>query len=159
MNRIVEEIKTHNRRYTIILVIIFILLIVGGCYYTLSIDNKGLVNNNINYKYSDISTSYQVITLTKEHKKYSINIDNNTDDTISYKVLLMEDKNTKNLCECSDRVFDMNNIRYSIDGNTKVLKNNIITEGILNKNNKIDIDISMWVESNDHFHGYFKIIK
>lgn len=164
MNKFIKELKSHEKRYTIILVIIFIVLILGGFYYALSVDNKVLEDNNkkINYRYSLISSSYQVITVTKKTNKYTINIENNTNDTIKYKVLLLEDTNTKNLCECKDKEFNTNDIKYSIGNKINNLKDNIIAEGTLSKNKTIDIDVNIWLDknsSNDHFHGYFKIIK
>ena len=159
MNKLIEEIKIHDKRYTVILVVVFVLLIMYGCYYILSIDNKNITTNNINYRYSDISSSYQMITLTNEHQKYSINIDNNTSEPIKYKVLLLEDTNTKKLCECSDKKFDLSTIKYSINGEIKSLKDNVVLEGSIAKNKSVSLNVSMWLEKNDHFHGYFKIIK
>ncbi|MBQ9019227.1 MAG: hypothetical protein IJ097_02815 [Bacilli bacterium] len=169
MNKLVNEIKSHEKRYTIILVILFIVLIIGAFYYTLSIDNKSLKNKKINYRYSNISSSYQTITLNSNNNSlvnsnnYTITIDNNTSDKIEYKVLLLEDINSKKVCDCNNTIFDLNRIRYSLDKKdiNKLNNDNIITEGVIDKKTRISININLWLNENDnnHFHGYFKIIK
>lgn len=152
MNIIINEIKTHEKRYTIILVSIFVLLIIYISTCAFAISNK-VVNDNIKYRYSAIMPSYQNITIDKEHKKYTIDIVNTKNETIRYKILLQKDNNIKDN-------FDMSNIKYSVDGHTKNLVNNVISEGELSANMTISVDIGIWLEnSSDQFKGYFKIIK
>lgn len=160
MTDIIEKIKIHEKRYTTILVIIFILLILGIFYYFLSINNK--IENNkittISHKYNEITSSYQTITLTNKKTKYKININNNTENRINYKILLLEDIKSKEKCGCSI-TFDNSNIKYTINGNTDSLKDNIIASGTIGKNKSINIETTMWIDTDSHYHGYLKIIK
>ena len=174
---ITKELKEHEKKYTTILVILFIFLILFTAYCILSIDNKELkkINKNINYRYSSVSTSYQVLTLTSKDKlkdqdglntnSYTIHIENTTNDKYDYKIVLKKDNKTTRTCGCENHVDDYKYIKYSVD-KKEVLKLNqdmTIYEGTLNKNKEDDIPVYIWLDEttndNYHFHGYFSVEK
>lgn len=150
MKNIVKEIKKHEKRYTIVLVAIFMLLILGIGYLLLTVDNKGLLNN-INTVSNDtlsLSLSSIKVVLTKEDntRLYPVIIENDNDTDINYTLVLEKDSN-----------YDSSpNIKYSINNKEmKELDNGIILEGTINKKSKNKTLIS--VTSDDEFHGVFKI--
>lgn len=173
---IIKQIKTHEKRYTIILVIVFVLIMLFSGYCILSIDNKEInkINKTVNYRYSSVSSSFQAITLTDKNKlndndglnfnKLSIHIENTTDDKYDYKIVLKKDKTTTRVCGCEKNIEDYKYIKYSLNGKDVLKLNNDMTiyKGTLKKNEKKDILINIWVDKNlnitgYHYHGYFSI--
>lgn len=173
---IIKQIKNHEKRYTIILVIVFILIMLFSGYCILSIDNKELnkINKTVNYRYSSVSSSFQTITLTDKNKlndidglnsnKLSIHIENTTDDKYDYKIVLKKDKTTTRVCGCEKNIEDYKYIRYSLNGKEvlKLTNDMTIYKGTLKKNEKKDILINIWIDkslsiSGYHYHGYFSI--
>ena len=175
---ITKNLKEHEKKYTIILVVLFIFLILFGGYCILSIDNKELtkINKEINYRYSSLSSTHQIITLTDKNKlsdkdgldtnKLSIHIENTTDDKYEYRVVLKKDKATTKVCGCEKNIEDYKYIRYSLNGKDilKLDKDHVIYKGTLKKNESKDILINIWLDkslsiNNYHYHGYFGIEK
>lgn len=175
---ITKELKAHEKRYTIILVILFVFIILFSGYCILSIDNKKLSNttNTINYRYSSVSSSYQVVTLTDKNKmtdkeglntsKLSIHIENTTDTKYDYKIVLKKDKTATKICGCEKNIDDYKYIKYSLNGKDilKLNKDMVIYKGTLKKGDKKDILINIWIDkniniNNYHYHGYFSIEK
>lgn len=175
---ITKEVRQHEKRYTIILVVLFIFIILFAAYWILSIDNKELktINKTVNYRYSSISSSYQAITLTNNDilydkdglntNKLSIHIENTTDTKYDYKIVLKKDKATTKSCGCENDLEDYKYIKYSLDGKEvlKLDKNMVIYKGSLKKDESKDILINIWLDMslrvyNYHYHGYFSIEK
>lgn len=174
---VIKEIKEHEKKYTIILVVLFIFLILFTSYCILSIDNKKLTTNNksINYRYNSLSSSFQMITLTDKNimddnnglnsNKVSIHIDNSTNKKYDYKIVLKKDKSTTKACGCIEQSDDYKYIRYSINGKDvlKLDKDYVLYKGTLNKDEEKDILINIWLDkstnSDYHYHGYFNIEK
>ena len=175
---ITNEIKKHEKKYTIITVIFFIFLILFTGYLILSIDNKELNINkkSINYRYSSLSTSFQKITLTNKNimsnseglksNKIPIHIENNTNTKYDYKIVLKKDKETTNICGCENNIEDYKYIRYSLNGKDvlKLDKNMIIYKKNIKEEETQDILINIWIDkdilninNNYHYHGYFSI--
>lgn len=174
---VIKEVRNHEKKYTIILVVLFIFLILFTGYCILSIDNKKLTNNtkSINYRYNSLSSSFQMITLTDKNimddnnglntNKVSIHIDNSTNKKYDYKIVLKKDKSTTKACGCVEHNDDYKNIRYSINGKDvlKLDSDYVIYKGTLKKDEEKDILINIWLDkstNNDyHYHGYFNIEK
>lgn len=173
---ITKELKEHEKKYTIILVLIFVFLILFTGYCILSIDNKELksINKNINYRYSSLSSTYQLITLTNKSiltdkeglntNKITIHIENTTDNKYDYKIVLKKDNRITKTCGCINNVDDYKHIKYSVDGNILTLNSDmVIYKGSLKRNEEKDIQVNIWLDentnSNYHYHGYFSIEK
>ena len=175
---ITQELKDHEKKYTIILVVLFLFVFGFLGYSLLSIDNKEIktLDKTINYRYSSISSSFQLITLTDKNKltdreglntnKLSIHIENTTDTKYDYKIVLKKDKSTTKSCGCEKNIEDYKYIRYSLDGEKalKLDKDMVIYKGTLKKDEEKDILINIWLDkslsiNNYHFHGYFSIEK
>lgn len=175
---ITKTIKEHEKRYTVILVIIFIFAILFSGYCILSIDNKELskTTKTINYRYSSVSSTFQLITLTDKNKltdkeglntnKLSIHLENTTDTKYDYKIVLKKDKTTTKICGCEKNIEDYKYIRYSLNGKDilKLDKDMVISKGTLKANEEKDVLINIWLDkslsiNNYHYHGYFSIEK
>ncbi len=174
---VIKEIKNHEKKYTIFLVVLFIFLILFTGYCILSIDNKKLTNNtkSINYRYNSLSSSFQIITLTNKNimddisglntNKVLIHIENSTNKNYDYKIVLKKDKSTTKMCSCPEHNDDYKYIKYSINGKNvlKLDSNYVIYKGTLKKDEKKDLLVNIWLDqstNNDyHYHGYFKVEK
>lgn len=175
---ITKELKTHEKKYTAILAILFIFIILFSGYLILSIDNKELnkLNKTVNYRYSSLSSSYQMITLTDKFKladkeglttkKQSIHIENTTDDKYDYQIVLKKDKTITRVCGCEKNIEDYKYIKYSLNGKDilKLNKDYVIYKGSLKKNEEKDLLLNIWLDkslsiNNYHYHGYFSIEK
>lgn len=174
---VINELKEHEKKYTIILVVLFVSLILFTSYCILSIDNKKLSTNtkSINYRYNSLTTSFQTITLTNKNiledkvglksNKVAIHIDNSTNKKYDYKIVLKKDKANTKICGCEDNSDDYKYIRYSINGKDvlKLDSDYVIYKGSLKKDEKEDILINIWLDkttnNNYHYHGYFNIEK
>ena len=174
---ITRELKEHEKRYTIVLVILFIMVFIFIGYSVLSIDNKEVktINKTVNYRYSSLSSSYKVITLTDKNKltdkeglssnKISIHVENTTDTKYDYKIVLKKDKSTTKSCGCEKNIEDYKYIKYSLDGEVlKLDKDMVIYKGSLKKDESKDIVLNIWLDktlniNNYHYHGYFSIEK
>lgn len=166
----IRKIKENERKYTIILVVFFMILFSIVGYNVLSIDNDVILNdvkvasNNSSY----YSLSSNVVTMTSENIMsdkeglnslgYVIYLENNTKFDKKYKIVL----ETKE-CMCGNNNLDKSKIKYSIDGNIKTLDDDSFYEVNLKKGEKTSIIYKMWVSDdvgdsdNLHYHGQFKI--
>ena len=164
----IRKIKENERKYTVILVIFFMIILSVVGYHFLTVDNsviysdiKTASNNN-----SYISLSSSNITLTSDDvlsdslglksNKYKIHISNNTNKIKQYKIYLVSSD-----CKCGNSSFDKNSIHYSVDGkNVDLLTDDLFVEGILKKKEEKDIIYRIWIDDNVvnkdlHYHGYF----
>ena len=162
----IKRIKQHERRYTAILVIIFMAIFFVFGYNLLSVNNTKLLSDiktvSKGQTYFASSSNIEVLTnddiLTDEDglksKKSIIHIVNNTNIDKKYKLKLV-----KTNCECGNKEFDIKDIRYSLN-QKKVLKPNddkILLEGTIKKNDKKDIVYNLWVNDinnkyNEEYH-------
>jgi len=174
---IAKNIKEHEKKYTIALVILFVFLILFTGYCILSIDNKELknINKSINYRYSSLSSTYQTVTLTNKNilndkigldsNKYTIHIENTTNEKYDYKIVLKKDSRVTKTCGCINHTDDYRYIKYSLDSKEilRLNQNMVIYQGTLKKNEEKDILVNIWLDEmtdkNYHYHGYFSIEK
>lgn len=170
----INKIKENERKYTIILVIMFILLFIVIGYYSLRVTNDTQISN-YNKKISTVTSNGEVITLTSKNimtdieglksKRIVYKLENNSGEDIEYKVILNQDKNYTDICNCADRIINNNYIRYTTDD--KVIKtlgeDRVIYEGKLSNKCSKTIKLRVWVDEaiptdkDYHFHGYLEI--
>ena len=173
---ITKELKEHEKRYTTILVIVFVFVFLFVGYYILSIDNKELnkLNKTVNYRYSSLSNSSQLVTLTNENiltdieglktNKINIHLKNTTDNKYEYQIVLRKDEVQTRICGCEKNIEDYKYIKYSLNGKDvlKLDKDMVVYKGSLKKDGENDISLSIWLDKtldvvNYHYHGYFSI--
>lgn len=166
----IRKIKENERKYTVILVLFFMIIITIVGYNVLTIDSNELYSDiktaSSNNSYMSLSSNNIILTnkniMSDEEglksKKYAINISNNTGKIKQYKIYFVSDK-----CNCGNKVFSKDDIRYSIDKEVLKLNDGLFVEGVLKKNESKEIVFNMWI-SNEiqeveelHFHGHFII--
>lgn len=166
----INKIKANERKYTIILVIFFIALFLTMGYFLLSSDVKKIYNSYNStliikapsIKLTDKDVMNDSMGLKKDY--FKIELVNNTEQDLNYRVILKEDVNLKRKCGCTNDSFDMNNIRYTFDDkNIKKINNNlnVIETGILKSYESSNLHLRIWLNNNDgsHFHGKIIIEK
>lgn len=166
----INKIIANERKYTIMLVMFFIVLFLTMGYFLLSSDIRK-INNNYN---SNITIKAPSILLTDDDvmddsqglnsNNIELEIINNTEVDTNYRIVLKEDINEKKKCGCINESFNVKNIRYSFDGNNikKISNNlNVVATGVLKSYEKEKLNFRMWLSNNDgsHFHGKFVIEK
>jgi len=179
----IDKIKAQERKYTVILVVFFMLLFCGIGYATLTFNKNAIVSDLKGGRESSLATreeftsSGELITLSSdsvlsdraglETKEYSVSLENNTSKNVKYQILLENDFFAIHNCGCTDTMIDNQFIRYSIDGANpqNFTDTGIIYEGELTSEEKRDVSIKLWltenatVGDNDHFHGHFILKK
>ena len=170
----IKKIKENERKYTIILVIFFMIIIGIVGYNVLTIDNSELYSDikvaSSTNNYLSLSSNNIVLTnkdiISDENglknNRYSIHVANNTDRIQKYKVYFISDY--KDICKCNNKIFNKNSIHYSINKkDVLTLKDDLFVEGILKKGEEETIEFNMWIsedkkiEEELHFHGHFII--
>lgn len=164
----INKIKENEIKYTIILVIIFMIVFALAGYVSLTVSNNYINDSDI-YNYSLIFSSKE-FTLTNKNvlndeeglksKAISYSIQNNSKNIKKYHIVLKNDDLIKEKCGCTDKV-DYKLIKYSIDG---VHVNNL-TEEMIVLDDEVGAEsikegtIKFWLseEANfsdtNHFHG------
>lgn len=177
----IKRIKENERKYTTILVFIFIIMILFITYKSLKIDNNILLDElRRSASINEISAFSPVVTLTEDYimsdeeglksTPFVYTIKNNSNTSFNYKILFVKDDFLTKICECDKETADTSMIHYSIDNNQDIKAFNskdemIVKEGLLEIGQKEQISIKMWftnqLDSNikKHFHGHFILEK
>ena len=180
VSKSIKKIKAHEKKYTFILVLFFILLFIIIGYFTLRIQTRitngktkeVVETHDLNYR---IVSDGEVITLTDNDvlsdenglnkDGYLFSYKNKSRDKIKYRIRLVKDNNMIKDCDCAGKTIDFQNLKYSIDGN-KIEKfqnsDMVVAEGVLNNNTYNTINLKLWVDenfdkSNYHFHGHLEM--
>ncbi len=176
----IRGIKANERKYTIILVCIFMIIFIIIGYFNFRVDNRLINTDQVLYR-NVLSASSMSVTLNNTYIKndnigkndnpYIVNVNNNTGSDINYKVELIRNEKENELCKCGNNLLDINNIKYSIDGgdvsllNTNGNGDTVVVTGTLKSGMSKSYDIRLWVSDDIsknedyHFHGYFKVVK
>jgi preprotein translocase subunit SecG len=163
----INKIKANERRYTIILVIVFIIIFLVIGYSALKSEVKKIYNNDSNLvikspliKLSSGDVLSDEVGLKRENIK--LKVSNNTGVDLNYRIVLKEDLDSKKKCGCDSNSFNIKNISYSLDGKTVRMFNNdlnVITTGMLKSYKTDNVNIKIWLNNIDnkdsHFHGKF----
>ena len=164
----INKIKENEKKYTIILVMFFMTLFLIIGYVSLRVKTFSLIDYSNDLSGAYVSLSSSVITLSEDDKISNnlglvsdgiyLNLQNRIDNDYNYKIMLAEDDEIKNICGCSNELFNVEDIRYSIDGKTvkSISKNNmLITTGFLKMGGKDKINLKIWIDENSHSVGHF----
>ena len=173
VSHMIKKIQENERKYTIILVVFFMLLFVFIGYSTLKVNDK-YFRDDISSLDAGLKTSSfsEVITLTNENVlpaskafatvSYEFNIKNTSKKDINYQVVLEKDDEYIKKCGCQNRLFDWKNIRFSLDRESiKSFENDnmIVDEGSVKGLEGKDFNIVFWIDENApkdldyHYHG------
>lgn len=161
----ISKIKEHEMRYTIILTIIFMILIIIGLYVFISVSPNYFGNY---YEVPDITYSSELISLDdhdvlsdeegKYTEKYEVYFSNNTYKNINYIMRLINDEEAISNCKCSDSIVGFDRIRYSInDGEVKsfIDSDMIIDTGLIEANSNKSMNINFWLVDNGNEENRF----
>ena len=175
----INKIKSNERKYTVILVFVFIVLFVIVGFFAFRVNGNKLYSSVDSARNEMLESSSRVVTLTNDYilsdneglktDKYIVNINNDTPDVMNYKIRLVRDDIITSKCKCDTTALLLSNIKYSLDGkniSTLVENNNkeiIITTGSLKSGENKKVNINLWIDEevlkdkDYHFHGYFKV--
>ena len=168
----INKIKKQETKYTVFLVIFFMVLFSIIGYNILVFNDKDLENIVLekDETLENLTFTSPSITLNEndildddkglEKKPYRLRIENNKSTKVKYTVFLEEDKFEKKTCGCNNN----NNylLKYSLDKKNISIFNNdtpIIRE--IREKSKEEILITLWLDKNRsltenfHFHGHF----
>ena len=175
----INKIKSNERKYTVILVFVFIVLFVIVGFFAFRVNGNKLYSSVDSARNEMLESSSRVVTLTNDYilsdseglktDKYIVNINNDTPDVMNYKIRLVRDDIITSKCKCDTAALLLSNIKYSLDGkniSTLIENNNkeiIITTGSLKSGENKKVNINLWIDEDVlkdkdyHFHGYFKV--
>lgn len=156
----INKIKENERKYTIILVLIFMICFIVIGYFSLRINNDYVVSKEdlyTNYNTEVILTNQNIMSDQDglKSKELVYHLDNKNNRLIIYKIILVLDKNN---------IVDSHYIKYALDdGIVKTLDENmIITKGILEGYQNTDVKVRFWIDNSIpkgkdyYFHGYLE---
>lgn len=168
----INKIKANEKKYTSILVIIFMTLICVIAFLTFRINSR-YTNYLTDFHISDSS---ELIYLDESNKVndieglksrvYNISFSNLTDEELNYKIIYVEDNDSKIKCGCNYKELTKNDLKYSLDGKTiKKIQTDelVLTTGVLKRYESDNINIRLWIDENSdfigHSHGYLTFEK
>ena len=153
----ISKIKAHERFYTFILVIIFMVTISVSVFLGFKVDSYQLYDAS--YYYSNFSLSGQLVALTDKNvmgdvqgltsQKYTLHYSNNTTRNINFLIRFAPDEEMIEKCKCSDKIVDYQKIKYSIDGETVQTfsdESMIITASMVPAREDGDFTVRMWLD-------------
>jgi hypothetical protein len=168
----ISKIKAHERFYTTILVIIFMVIITTGAYFALRITPSKIKDTNIYIDENGFSYSTNLVFLNnstvdqKNGNEYTINISNKTEKNENYVIKLSLNEDFIKKCNCDDQLVTIDKIRYTIDNGVERKIDNsdmILSTGFIRINEINELKVKMWLEDIDqeeesYFYGKLEII-
>lgn len=151
----INKIKAHERYYTTILVLIFMVVISISIYFGLRVDTyntyaENTLDNGTGFSYTSslIYLNQNNIGNTKDNKdsSYGISISNMTNNNINYSIKIKIDEEKIKECNCETISYDK--LRYSLEDNierTFSSEEMIITTGFAHPLEREDIKIHVWI--------------
>lgn len=151
----INKIKAHERYYTTILVLIFMVVISISIYFGLRVDTyntyaENTLDNGTGFSYTSslIYLNHNNIGNTKDNKdsSYGISISNMTNNNINYSIKIKIDEEKIKECNCETISYDK--LRYSLEDNierTFSSEEMIITTGFAHPLEREDIKIHVWI--------------
>lgn len=105
------------------------------------------------------------------YEPYTFKVKNSGSVAANYRIMIVNDTNTYKKDECTDKMLDWSNIKYSFSKNSEAATTGILsdTAGVLNlgtieANETNSYSLKLWIKSsatneimNQHFHGIIKV--
>ena len=102
---------------------------------------------------------------------YTFKVKNSGTIAANYRIMLVNDTTTYEEDDCSDKMLDWSNIKYSFSKNNEVATRGILSDtsgvlnlGIIEANETDSYELKLWIKSeatneimNQHFHGIIKV--
>ena len=153
----ITKIKEHEKLYTFILVIIFMITISVSVFLGLSVDKYKLYDAS--YYASNFTMRGQLVALSSndvmsdedglKSQTYNVKYSNNTSRHINYLLRFTLDEETIERCNCRDRIVSFQKLKYSIDGKSVQQftdETMIITAGMLSSRKSDSLKIHLWID-------------
>lgn len=178
IDHVIYKIKANERKYTIIIVCVILVIFLSCSYIIFSSIQKANVKpvfkiGSLSYEFGetrnglgDIISLVDVSPLKDEDglktKRYKIKIRNNSKVSKEYRIFIIDDKEMIQYDECSDKLVERNFIRYSLDDkNISSLDDEdvAIVSGKLKPNETVQYTLKVWISDNYshtdglHYHG------
>ncbi|MBR3211260.1 MAG: hypothetical protein IKF71_04940 [Bacilli bacterium] len=153
----ITKIKKHEKLYTFILVVIFMITISLSFLIGLSSDkyqwyDESLYDSNISLSGRLVALSSKNVMSDAEGLKsdtYDIKFSNNTSNYINYILRFALDEETVERCDCRDQIISFDKIKYSLDGkkvNRFTEETMIITTGMLKAKESDSLKVHIWLD-------------
>lgn len=162
----ISKIKAHERLYTFLLVIVFMVTISVSVFLGLKVDSYVLYDPS--YYLSSFSLSGQSVTLTSNNimsdeeglrsPQKTLDFSNNTNHKVNYIIRFAVDEDMFEKCDCKDKVVDYHMIKYSLDGKTVQTftdETMIITAGMIKEKSDDYLNIKFWIDDSIEGEAYF----
>ncbi|MBP5678227.1 MAG: hypothetical protein J6X28_00165 [Bacilli bacterium] len=167
----ISKIKAHERLYTFLLVIVFMVTISLSVFLGLKVDSYQLYDSN--YYPSNFTMTGQLVTLSEKNvlhdleglssKKYKVEYFNNTDHDINFLIRFAVDESTQEKCNCMDKIVDYQKIKFSLDGEhvqTFSDETMIISAGMIKSRKSDTFQVRLWLDDSlqdqeCYFYGKF----
>ena len=153
----ISKIKAHERFYTFILVIVFMITISLSIFLGLKVDDYQLYDAS--YYYSSFSMSGQTVTFTSKNimsdkeglinAPFTLRFSNNTNRHINYLIRFAVDEEMLEQCKCRDKIIDYHKIKFSLDGKTVQQFSDetmFITAGMIPSRDEGELDVHFWID-------------
>jgi len=170
----ISKIKEHERFYTFILVIIFMITITISVLLGFKVDSYKLYDAS--YYTTNYSLNGQLISLNHTHimsdeeglksKEYTITYTNHTTHNLNFIIRFSKDEDAFERCKCSDHTIDYHAIKYSVDGETVqqfTEETMIVMAGMVPVQESGELKIRLWIDENYpntdecYFYGKFML--
>ena len=153
----ISKIKAHERFYTFILVIIFMVTISVSVFLGLKVDSYQLYDAS--YYLSSFTLSGELVTLSKKNvmndieglssKTYTLKYSNHTERDVNFLIRFATDETQKAKCKCDDKIVDYQKIKYSIDGEHVQQFSDetmILSAGMVKSGNSDEFKVKLWLD-------------
>lgn len=164
----IKRIK-KERRYTIILVICFIIMffVIGLSIFTdidsLNMSLENVDNLTIKYEVDDNGVKNTISIYDDKDYSYKLSITNNDNKYNRFYIYLKTDDDFIKLDNCSDKLIDYSLINYEINGNSGILKDSLIDDKYvvlvddLGAHEKKDYELKIKLNGVGHYHSIIKV--
>ena len=153
----IAKIKAHERLYTFLLVLVFMVTISVSIFLGFKVDSYQLYDASSYF--SSFSYSGQSIILTSkdvmsdenglDSVPYTLHYTNNTEKNINFLLRFALDEEALEKCNCKDKIVDYKKLKYSIDGE-KIEQFNgetmIFTAGMIAPQEDDTFSVHLWID-------------
>ena len=170
----ISKIQANEKKYTIILVLVFMAIFFTISFFVFRVSPDNLYNFSSNVSNLSFYSSGEVVSLFEDKimndkdglnlSPVILNIYNNTLDDANYKISFVEDLNMRKKCGCDGKNSDLSQIKFTVDSdNIKSFQNNdmVISTGFIKAGEHKKVSIRIWLSNEsgmgNHIHGYFDV--
>ena len=165
----ISKIKEHERFYTTILVLVFMIVISFSIYLGLRVDPDMIYANTIEegsgFSYTSRGVYLNQKNIGSRDNPYSVTISNITDQNINYILRMIPDEELIEECNCREQLISYDKIKYSLeDKQERVFSNEemVLTTGFIHPLDTEEIKLNIWLSEDlnpkEEIHFYGKIV-